>query len=488
MADYLAFDFGAESGRAVAGSLAGRRLRIREAHRFPNHLLTTEGRLHWDLDALFGNLLEGLQRHTAESGAPRSIGVDTWGVDFGLLDAAGKLLESPTAYRDDRTRGAMEYFFHKLPRRRIYERTGVQFLPFNTLFQLASLVRDGSPLLERARDLLFMPDLFHYRLTGERFSEFTFATTSQLYNPRDYEWDERLFQALAISREWMQDVVMPGTVIGNVREEWAAQTGCGPVPVVAVATHDTGSAIAAVPAQGEDWAYISSGTWSLMGVEAREPVIGDAAYEANLTNEGGVGGRFRVLKNITGLWLLQQCRRQWDPTRSYADLAAAAQTAAPFVSLVDPDDAAFLNPDDMPTAIVDFCVRTGQPAPVGEAAMTRCIFESLALKYRFVLEQLRAVTGHEVNRIHVIGGGCQNELLCQFTADATGLPVTAGPVEATAIGNLLVQAMAMGEVESLTELRRVVRESFEMREYAPREPAAWDEVWPRFRALAAGGE
>jgi len=479
---YLAFDFGAESGRALAGSLADDHLEIRELHRFANGMLTVHGHQYWNLFRLFEQVIESLRRCATAGIAPTSIGVDTWGVDFGLVAADGSLLGMPVAYRDRRTEGAMDSFFAKMPREEVYRRTGIQFLQLNSLFQLEAMVRDRAPQLDAASDLLFIPDLFHYLLTGEKKSEFTFATTTQLFNPRTMSWDEEILAALPVERSLLAEVVEPGARIGMLTEELCRATGLSPTPVVAVATHDTGSAVAAVPAVGDGWAYLSSGTWSLMGIEAPEPIISEQALAYNLTNEGGVNRTFRVLKNIMGLWLVQQCRRVWNDF-SYAQLTALAGEAEPFVALVDPDDPSLLNPPDMPAAVRAYCRRTGQREPDDPGAITRCLLESLALKYRLVLEQLRAVAPGPIERLHVIGGGTQNELLCQLTADACGIPVEAGPIEATAIGNLLVQAMAAGQVESLAHLRRIVRNSFPVIRHEPRGDTGWDDARRRFQEL-----
>ncbi|MHA1569549.1 MAG: rhamnulokinase [Alphaproteobacteria bacterium] len=483
---HLAFDLGAGSGRVLLGLLQDDRLTVRELYRFPNEMLPIREHLHWDLFGLFKQIKEGLRLCAHEIDiSPTSVGVDTWGVDFGLLARDGSVLGLPHTYRDPRTEGAMDSFFQRVPRERVYELTGIQFLPFNTLFQLEAMVRDNSPLLAVATDLLFMPDLFHYLLSGEKVTEFTFATTSQLYNSKKGDWDEQLLHALYLPQYLFQDIVAPGSVIGTISDEIARETGFAAAPLVAVATHDTGSAVAAVPAEGDDWAYISSGTWSLMGVEMPQPIINEEARTMNFTNEGGVGGAYRVLKNITGLWLLQECRRVWSHEREvdYDELTERAAEAAPFVSLIDVDDPAFLNPPDMPAAIAEYCRRTNQPAPESVGATVRCILESLALKYRWVLEQLWALRPQRINRLHVIGGGAQNELLCQFTAEAAGLPVLAGPVEATAIGNLLVQAMALEEVTSPAHLREVVRNSFEVTRYEPRQHLLWQDVWERYQDL-----
>jgi rhamnulokinase len=444
------------------------------------------GRLHWDIFKLHEHIKEGL-RYCAgkENSPPLSLGIDTWGLDFGLLDEDGGILSLPHGYRDSRFQNASESFFAKIPKERVYELTGIQFLPFNTLFQLESMVRDRSPLLDAATDLLFMPDLLTYLLTGVKKSEFTFATTSQLYSARKHGWEDELFEALGLPRLLMQEVVMPGTPIGNLTPEGADEVGVRPIPVVAVATHDTGSAVAAVPAEGDDWAYISSGTWSLMGIETKAPIITEKSFENDFTNEGGVEGTIRFLKNITGLWLLEECRRVWAAERNYQyeELMSLAEAAPPFGSLVDPDHTDFLNPTSMPDAICAVCKDTRQKSPEAIGEFVRCILESLALKYRCVLDMLRQSSPHPINRLHVIGGGAHNRMLCQFTANATGLPVIAGPAEATAIGNIMVQAMSSGHVANLSEMRAVVRNSFELVDYAPQDVSHWNSAYERFRDI-----
>ncbi len=482
----LAFDLGAESGRAVLGTLDGGRLAVREVHRFPNTPLRLFGHEHWNIFALLDEMKKAL-RACAElvPGGPASIGVDTWGVDFGLLARDGSVLGLPYCYRDKRIEGAMEEYFKLVPPEALYEATGIQFMPFNTLFQLYSMVRDRSPLLDAASDLLFMPDLFTYLLTGVKSSEFTMATTSQIYNPRTHDWHPGLFQAMGLSKHILQPVREPGTVIGPLLAETARETGLPELPVVATASHDTGAAVAAVPAEGRNWAYISSGTWSLVGIESEGPILSPAALAGNFTNEGGVGGTIRFLKNVSGLWLVQQCRKAWGAEKaySYEELAAMAAEASPFQALIDPDDPGFLNPPDMPDAIARYCAKTGQGFPSSKAGLVRSILESLALKYRWVIDQVRDIAGRPVEKIHVIGGGSRNRLLCRFTADATGLPLSAGPAEATAVGNLLVQAMAVKRISSLAEIRAIVRDSFELENYEPLQDAAWREAYERFRSI-----
>jgi len=482
----LAFDLGAESGRAYLGSLHGHRLEVRELSRFPNTMVNLGGHLHWNIAQLFQEVKNALAACAAEvTPRPASLAVDTWGVDFGLLASDGSLLGLPYAYRDGRTEGAMEELFCRIPRPRVYELTGVQFIRVNTLFQLMAMVRDQSPLLKIASDLLLMPDLFSYLLCGERRTEFTIATTSQLYNPTKRDWEDELFLALGLSPDLMQEIVPPGTVLGLLRGDIARETGISGVPVVATASHDTAAAVAAVPAEGDDWAYVSSGTWSLMGVESPQPIISDQTRDFNFTNEGGVEGTFRVLTNIMGLWLLQRCRAAWaaDRQSTYQDLIQAASSAPPFKAVIEPDHADFLNPPDMPAAIQAFCRRTNQPIPETIGELSRCILESLALKYHMVLDQARLIYPRPINRIHVVGGGSRNELLCQFAANATGLPVIAGPAEAAAVGNLLVQALALRHIASLREIRDIVRLSFAVGRYEPQEPQPWHSAYDRFREL-----
>jgi rhamnulokinase len=487
---FLAFDIGAESGRTILGTLKNQRLQIKELSRFPNGMVNILGHLHWNIFRLFEEMKNGLRECASDfTSHPDGIAFDTWGVDFGLLAKDGSILGLPFAYRDSRTQGMMDEFFKRIPRERVYQLTGIQMMPFNSIYQLYSMVRDKSPLLEAASDILFMPDLFNYLFTGEKASEFTFATTTQLYNPTIGEWDGELLGALELSRSKLQQIVPPGTIGGNLQKDIADETGLTHVPVIACASHDTGSAVAAVPAEGKEWAYISSGTWSLMGVEIDKPNLSEQAMAFNFTNEGGVESTFRFLKNIMGLWLVQQCKKAWDKEYgySYAELAAMAEAAKPFIAIVDPDDGEFLNPPDMPEAIRQYCGKTGQSIPAFPAEIARCAFESLALKYRLVLDQLREVYPNPIKIIHVIGGGAKNEYLNQFTANATGLPVVAGPAEATAIGNIMIQALALGHVTSLSEIRRIIRNSFPMVRYEPQQVEQWDAAYVRFKEILQVG-
>jgi rhamnulokinase len=481
---HLAFDLGAESGRAVLGTLEGGRLALTEVARFPNGILALRGRKHWNVFRLFEEMKRALARCAATP--PESVGVDTWGVDFALLGPDGAVLGLPFAYRDPHTAGAVASFCARLPAERLYALTGIQLLPINTLFQLEAMRRDRSPLLAAATDLLLMPDLFHYLLGGVKRSEATIASTTQLVSPFTRSWEPEVWSALGLPRALLPEIVPPGTVIGELDDEVRAETGCPPVPLVAVATHDTASAVAAVPATGTRWAFLSCGTWSLLGVESARPVMTPAARAANFTNEGGLGGAYRVLKNVMGLWLLQEARRAVAAGASYAELTANAAAAPPLASLVDPDLPELLAPPDMAAALRRCCARTGQPVPETLGALARCILESLALKYRLVLGQLRGL-GYEVDGLHLVGGGARNALLCQLTADATGLPVRAGPVEATAIGNLLVQAQALGQLESPAEVRAVVARSFPTTDYSPRPTPAWEQAFARFTDLCHEG-
>lgn len=489
---FLAFDLGAESGRSILGTVEGFHVTLAEVSRFANRMVSREGHLHWDVPGLLGRVKQaigGCASGMVELPGPlTSVGFDTWGVDFALLDANGEMLGLPYTYRDSRTDGAMNGFFKRVPREHVYGLTGIQMMPFNTLYQLYALAQHDYRQLESASDLLFMPDLFNYFLTGVKASEFTFATTSQMFNPRKRDWEDELIGALGISREIMQEVVEPGTVIGEASAAVCRETKLEPgVQVVAVGSHDTASAVAAVPAEGDGWAFISSGTWSLMGVETAGPVINADTLRLNFTNEGGVGGTFRLLKNITGLWLLNRCREEWATgvgARTYDELAEWAAGAPPFSSIIDPDYSGFSNPPSMSVAIAKYCLRTDQEIPEEPAHLARIILEGLALKYREVLEHIREVHPGRIDRIHVVGGGARNELLCQFTASATGLPVIAGPFEATALGNVMSQAQAMGVVSGLAESREIIRNSFELEIYLPEDTGEWLSAYERFIGIS----
>jgi rhamnulokinase len=483
---FLAFDLGAESGRGILGRFDGSRLSLEVIHRFPNGAVRTLDTLHWDVLRLYSEMLQTLRLCAAKHGALDGVGVDTWGVDFALLGRGGVLLGNPRHYRDPHTEGIMEQAFVRVPRAEIFHHTGIQFMRFNTLFQLLAMQRDRSPLLDAAETLLFMPDLFHYFFTGIKVNEYTDASTSQMLDPNTRSWAPELIRAFALPSKILGTLIQPGTVLGPLRPSIVQETGINAVSVIAPASHDTASAVVAVPASAPSWAYISSGTWSLMGVELKQPIVGEAALAANFTNEGGFGGTTRFLKNIMGLWLVQECRRVWERSGtvySYDELMRQAEAALPFASLVDPDDLSFILPANMPGALADFCRKSGQPAPEGVGGTVRCALESLALCYRWVLERLETLTGQRVKVIHIVGGGSQNSLLNQFTADACNRPVLAGPVEATAIGNVLVQALGAGVLGSLVDAREVVSRSFEVRTFSPRHPEAWQAPYERFRAF-----
>ena len=470
-ATFLAMDLGASSGRAMLGTLADGRLTLRELHRFSNDPVRLAGLLQWDLPRLFFETKTALNKAALAGISLSAMGIDTWGVDYGLLDERGRLLSDPVNYRDERTAGVMEKAFAVVPEEEIYRRTGLARLSFNTLYQLYSQVLDGDARLTLAQDLLFMPDLLGYLLTGVKGCEYTIASTSQMLSPRTRTWDRGLLDKLGIPARLLLPVEEPGTVRGRLLPEIAQETGAGEVPLVAVAGHDTASAVAAVPAVDEDFAYISSGTWSLVGVETRAPVISEEAKAFNLTNEGGVDGTVRFLKNITGMWLLEQCRAVWSRQGreySYEEIVRMTEGAAPSPGVIDPDAAEFAAPTDMPQAIRAWCAAHGVPSPADDAALMRLIFDSLAAKYAEVLGKLRRLAPFEIECLHVIGGGAQNDLLNRMTADAVGIPVVAGPAEATALGNIMVQARAAGVVSSLAEMRRYIGRSIETKTYQPK--------------------
>ena len=481
---FLAFDLGAESGRAVLGVLEGGRLRLEVIHRFRTEGLVMLGTRQWDLARIYEEMCAGLavcaREHTKELDG---IAVDTWGVDFGLVARDGSVLANPVHYRDKRNDGMMDEAFKTVPREELYRETGIQFLPFNTVYQLLSLVKSGSPLLEVADSLLMMGDLLAYLLSGKKACEYTNASTTQLLDPHTRTWNEGLITRLGLPRRLLLDPVAPGTVLGPLREDVAASAGLAQgIPVIATASHDTGSAVAAVPVGGDGapWAYLSSGTWSLLGAETDAPVVNDQSAALDFTNEGGVGGKIRLLKNIFGLWLVQECRRSWEragQTADYATLTAEAAAAEPFRSVLkNIDDPRLMAPPDMVALIREMCAEGGQPVPETRGQVVRCALESLALKYRRTLRSLDGLLGRRTEVLHIIGGGTQNKLLNQMTADACGVRVVTGPVEATALGNIGVQAMAAGAVGSLAEMRRIIADSIELEQYAPKDTAAWDRL------------
>jgi rhamnulokinase len=481
---FAGVDLGAESGRVAVGRFDGEHLAVEEVHRFANVPVRVGGSLTWDAPRLRDEVFAGLAK-TAQLGPVEAVAVDAWAVDFGLIDAAGALIRNPIHYRDGRRAAAYDRVLELIPPSELYRRTGIQLLPINTIFELAAMARDADAALHGADRLLLIPDLFHFWLCGSRTTEFTNATTTQCYDAAAGTWADDLLARLGIPSTVMPEVVVPATVLGPVGETLPALENAS---VIATATHDTGAAVAAIPMQSDRCAYLSIGTWSLVGIESATPIVSDAAFAANLTNEGGLGGTFRVLRNITGLWLLEECRRAWQAngrSYTYEELIEAARSAQPFVSLIDPDDASFSEPGDMPARIARHCAETGQDEPASIGATARCILESLALKQAQVVELLSAVTGREIDQLHVVGGGANNELLCSMTASATGRPLLAGPAEATTIGNLIGQAIALNELSSLEQGRDLVRRSFKPVEYEPSGDTLWEQARHRFQTLTS---
>lgn len=482
----LAFDIGASSGRAMLGQLSHRTIEVKEIHRFPNDPVRIGNRLHWDILRIYHEMKQGLLRMKAQHGLPASIGIDTWAVDFGLMDRHGELMMNPYHYRDTHTDGVMEQVVRSVPASVIFERTGIQFLPFNTIYQLASIQQQKPYLIQEAERFLMIPDLLRYFLTGEMANEFTNATTTQLYNPVAGSWDDYLMRSLHIPHKMFHPVVQPGTPVGALRSSVTEELGIPSIPVYAVAEHDTASAVVAVPALDRSFAYLSCGTWSLMGTEVEQPVIHERARELNFTNEGGAYGTYRLLKNIMGLWILQECQRTWEwegLSYSYPELVKMAEAAPAFACFIDPDDPSFLPAGDMPKRVREYAARTDQSIPQNEGAIVRCIMESLAMQYRYVLELTEELSGQKFQGLHMVGGGIHNETLCQWTANAIGKPVWAGPAEGSAIGNMAVQWIAQGELSDIWEARAVIRESFPVRTYDPVETPLWEDAYGKFGQL-----
>jgi len=474
----LSVDLGAESGRVMAVKFNGRSLTQQELHRFPNTTVTVNGTLYWDFLRLWRDIQTGIEKGKALN--PASIGVDTWGVDFGLLDKQGNLISNPVHYRDSRTDDMMGRVFDSVPRAEVFAQTGIQFMQFNTLYQLMSLVENRSPQLDIAATLLFAPDLLNYWLTGRKVSELSIASTSQMVNPQTGTWATDLLDRLNIPTHILPEIMPSGTRLGEYEG----------IPVIAPACHDTGSAVAAVPTTTTDFAYLSSGTWSLFGLELPHPVISDTALAENVTNEGGAYGTVRLLKNLMGMWLLQQSRAVWTAAHepySYGELVEMAQKAPPFRSFINVNDPLFIKHGDMPRRIQSFCQQTGQPVPHSKGEIVRTILESLAMGYRDSLAQITAVSSQNVNVIHIVGGGTQNKLLNQMTANVTGLPVVTGPIEATVIGNALVQLITLGEIANLEQGREIVANLDELDHYEPQETAVWEEGYGRYQEIIAKG-
>jgi rhamnulokinase len=483
--NYLAIDLGAESGRAIVGRLLNGKLSLIETHRFANLPMQKSSGLHWDVSHLWTEIKKGISL-SAKQFKLDSLAVDTWGVDFALLDQNGRLLDDPYHYRDTRTDGMLEEAFRRVPREEVFAQTGIQFMQINSLYQLLSMTLTKDPQLQAARTFLTIPDLFNYLLSGKISCEFTNATTTQCLNPATRSWAKSLLETLGIPTDIFPIVIEPGTLLGSLLPAVAGDTRAGPIPVIAPASHDTGSAVAAVPAENDDFAWISSGTWSILGVEARQPNLSAQALAYNFTNEGGVSGTWRLCKNVMGLWLLQECKREWG--LSYDEMTRLASEAKPFKASIDPGSPLFLHPGQMADKIQAYCRDSGQKVPETQGEIVRTALESLAMKYRFTLERLEELTMKRLEPIHLIGGGTKNKLLKQFTANSTGRTVIAGPSEATATGNILMQAISLGHLGSLEEGRTLVRKSFDIETYHPEKQAEWDEAYDKWSLLAISNQ
>lgn len=479
---FFAVDLGATSGRTIIGTLTGGKIELEELTRFDNNLIETGGHFYWDIYALYFEITKGLKLAAQRELPIRSIGIDTWGVDFVCVGKDGALLRNPLSYRDPHTFGMMEdYFERAIDKAKVYDITGIQFMNFNSLFQLYAMRKNNDSALAGAEKILFVPDALSYMLTGKMVCEYTIASTSQMLDPRTKQLDEQLLASVGLSRDNFGRMVNPATEIGVLTKEVQQLTGLGAIPVIAVAGHDTGSAVAAVPAKDEKFAYLSSGTWSLMGIETRNAIINDLSYERNFTNEGGIDGTTRFLKNICGMWLYERCRKEWtDAPKSHTELIAAAMEQPAFQSIINPDDPMFANPASMVEAIKDYCRQTGQHVPEGYAEICRCIFESLALRYRQVFNYLREMASFPIEVLHIIGGGSLNAYLNQFTANSLGIEVLAGPQEGTAIGNIMLQAKASGDVGDIWDMRRIIAASIELKRFEPTDKDQWDNAYGRF--------
>jgi len=475
---YIAVDLGAESGRVMLGSVFADGIYLEEVHRFSNGPIEQDGSLRWDFVKLLSEVKVGITKAVKHAGGQvYGIGVDTWGVDYGLLDEKGSLIENPYHYRDSRTSGIIEKSFEFMPKREIYENTGLQFMLFNTIYQLLAARLAKTPSLEKTKKLIFMADLVSYYLCGRQYAEYTLASTAQLLDMRTGQWSKAIFDKLSLPMQIMPEVVQAGTVVGKLTDAVAKELGAGGIPVIAIGSHDTASAVAAIPASGGNWAYLSSGTWSLMGVEIPKAIINDKSFGYEFTNEGGVCSTIRLLKNIMGLWVLQECRRQWQregTELSYNQIAEAAAKAKPFAAFIDVDHTEIFSPGDMPAKVNAYLKSTGQNIISDKGQMARVILESLAIKYRRTMEMIEDTIGHTIDVLHIVGGGIKNELLCQFTADVINRNVITGPVEATALGNIMMQAIATGQIKTVEQGRRLIAASSELKIYTPQNVKAWD--------------
>ncbi len=479
---FFAVDLGATSGRTIVGHLDQDKLELRQLTRFPNNIIQVSGHFYWDILALYNEIIKGLKIVAEEKIPIESIGIDTWGVDFVFIGKDGELLRNPYSYRDPHTVGAPEAFFKIIPREKVYEQTGIQIMNFNSLFQLFTLKEHGCSALKSADKILFLPDALGYLLTNHMVTEYTIASTSHMLNPQTKQLEENLMEVAGVTKEQFAPIVYPGTTLGTLTEDIQKQTGLGAIPVISIAGHDTASAVAAVPAVNERFAYLSSGTWSLMGIEVKEAVINEKSAAKNFTNEGGVEGTTRFLKNICGMWLLEQCRKESKriAAYSYDELNEIALASEPFRSIINPDAPCFANPESMIQAIQHYCELTEQPVPETDGHLIRCIFDSLAMRYKQVFKDLQDMAPFPIEQLHIIGGGSQNELLNQFTSNALGVPVIAGPTEATAIGNVMMQAKACKMVGSIQEMRSLIRSSVQTTTFEPKGTGLWDNAYPKY--------
>lgn len=484
---FFAVDLGATSGRTIIGTLDDNRFNLEELTRFDNNLIQTGGHFYWDIYALYFEIIKGLKIAAQRQIEISSIGIDTWGVDFVFIGEDGAILRNPVAYRDPHTFGVMEKFFeNEVDKKTVYDITGIQFMNFNSIFQLYAMKLNDDSALKNAKKILFVPDALSYMLTGEAVCEYTIVSTSELLDPRTKEIDPTLLKALGLERNQFGRMITPGTQIGVLTEEVQQMTGLGAIPVIAVAGHDTGSAVAAVPAKDEKFAYLSSGTWSLMGIETKDAIINERSYDLNFTNEGGIEGTTRFLKNICGMWLYERCRKEWPEEirkMSHPELQGSAMNVEAFRSIINPDDAMFANPSNMIQAIQTYCKQTNQPVPETPAEICRCIFDSLALRYRQVFTWLAEFASFPLDTLHIIGGGSLNKYLNQFTANSLGVTVYAGPQECTAIGNIMLQAKAMGLVKDIWEMRAIIANSIELVKYTPTDKAAWDAAYEKYLSI-----
>ena len=482
--NFIAFDIGATSGRTILATLKDSKLSLKELTRFPNTILRIGNKYYWNIYALYDALKAGLRAAAKENITINGIGIDTWGVDFVYIGEDDTLLGLPRSYRDPYTNGVPEKYFEQIPKQEVYNLTGIQILNLNSLYQLYAAKMENNSALNVAKHILFMPDALSFLLTGEKVCEYTIASTSQLLNPRNKKIEPTLLETIGISPDVFPPIVLPGEKVGTLTEAILSECQLTEsIPVIAVAGHDTASAVAAVPAENENFAYLSSGTWSLMGIELKEPIISEESYQMNITNEGGIDGTIRFLKNITGMWLLEQCRKEWTAQGtqySYEEIVTLSNSAEAFQSLIDPDNPVFANPESMTKAIADYCKKTNQTVPANHAAYIRCIFDSLAMKYKQTFHCFEKIAPFKIERLHIIGGGSQNKLLNQFTANAIGVPVVAGPSEATAIGNVMTQAKGLGIVNSLHEMRAVIRNSCSPEIFQPKDIENWNKVYESF--------